>query len=132
MPLELSSNRPFSHLSRVCRYFRPSDYAYGAAFTAGLPAGLVVMEKISPTYTVGTGAFAPAMRLSGFLGLGAGCLFMYQRSVRKFNYPRSFSMQFSNNRTNRTISWSYGKLSRNRYGYEGNGIQSQTRRAIIW
>jgi hypothetical protein len=62
---------------------RPSDYAVGAACTAAAPLSLLAMEAASPTYTVGTGAFAPALRLSGFVGLSAGALFMYQRSVCK-------------------------------------------------
>jgi len=71
------------HFFRVCRYFRPSDYIYGATATAGLPGALLAWEVAFPTRTLGTGGFAPAMRLAGVLGLGAGFLIMYERSARE-------------------------------------------------
>lgn len=41
---------------------------------------MLLMEKISPSM-VGKGGFAPIMRLSGAVGLGAGFVMFYQRSI---------------------------------------------------
>ncbi|KAI9736290.1 MAG: hypothetical protein M1834_001176 [Cirrosporium novae-zelandiae] len=71
------------HFKRVLRYARPSDYAVGA-FSATLPASVLLLwENISPSY-VGRGGFAPAMRLTGFVGLAGGFLLFYQRSSLRF------------------------------------------------
>jgi hypothetical protein len=59
---------------------RPSDYACAAACTGGVPLGLLVWEGFSPSYVYGSGGFAPIMRLGGWIGLGAGFIFAYQRS----------------------------------------------------
>lgn len=62
------------------RYARPSDYAVGAG-TAALGPGLMLLwERIAPS-GVGKGGFAPIMRLSGVIGLGAGFMMFYQRSI---------------------------------------------------
>jgi hypothetical protein len=44
---------------------------------------MLLMEKISPSL-VGKGGFAPIMRLSGAIGLGAGFVMFYQRSICAF------------------------------------------------
>jgi hypothetical protein len=44
---------------------------------------MLLMEKISPSL-VGKGGFAPIMRLSGAIGVGAGFVMLYQRSIRAF------------------------------------------------
>jgi hypothetical protein len=44
---------------------------------------MLLWERISPSL-VGKGGFAPIMRLSGVIGLGAGFLTFYQRSIRAF------------------------------------------------
>jgi hypothetical protein len=60
---------------------RKSDYAAGVAVAAGNPLALYVMEKVSPSF-VGRGGFAPGMRLTVGLGLGAGFLVSYSLSYR--------------------------------------------------
>jgi NADH-ubiquinone oxidoreductase complex I, 21 kDa subunit len=71
------------HIKRVLSYARPSDYAVGAATTGAGPGLMLLMEKISPSL-VGKGGFAPIMRLSGAIGLGAGFVMFYQRSICAF------------------------------------------------
>jgi len=44
---------------------------------------MLYWEQVSPSH-VGKGGFAPIMRLSGVLGVGAGFLLFYQRSLRTF------------------------------------------------
>jgi hypothetical protein len=41
---------------------------------------MLTWERIAPSY-VGKGGFAPIMRLTGVIGLGAGFLLFYQRSI---------------------------------------------------
>jgi hypothetical protein len=76
------------HIKRVLAYARSSDYAVGAATATAGPGLMLLMEKISPSL-VGKGGFAPIMRLSGAIGLGAGFVMFYQRSLRTF--PIHFS-----------------------------------------
>ncbi|PMD13004.1 NADH-ubiquinone oxidoreductase-like protein 21 kDa subunit [Hyaloscypha hepaticicola] len=71
------------HFKRVVSYARPSDYAAGAVFGASGPALMLTWERIAPSY-VGKGGFAPIMRLTGVIGLGAGFLLFYQRSILRF------------------------------------------------
>ncbi|KFZ13561.1 hypothetical protein V501_03641 [Pseudogymnoascus sp. VKM F-4519 (FW-2642)] len=71
------------HVKRVLAYTRPSDYATGAVVAAAGPGLMLTWEKIAPSY-VGKGGFAPIMRLAGFVGLTAGFLTMYQRSILRF------------------------------------------------
>jgi hypothetical protein len=71
------------HFKRVVAYARPSDYAWGAATAAAGPGLMLTWEKFAPSY-VGKGGFAPIMRLTGVIGLGAGFLTFYQRSIRAF------------------------------------------------
>lgn len=68
------------HFSRVLRYSRSSDYAYGAALAALPPSLMLWWERVSPSQ-VGKGGFAPIMRLAGAVGLTGGFLLMYQRSL---------------------------------------------------
>lgn len=75
------------HFKRVVSYARPSDYVAGAVFGAGGPALMLTWERIAPSY-VGKGGFAPIMRLTGVIGLGAGFLLFYQRSI--CGLPSSF------------------------------------------
>jgi hypothetical protein len=72
------------HFKRVIAYARPSDYAWGAATAAAGPGLMLTWEKFAPSY-VGKGGFAPIMRLTGVIGLGAGFLTFYQRSIRGFH-----------------------------------------------
>jgi len=71
------------HFKRVIKYARPSDYAVGAVTAAASPALMLLWERISPSH-VGKGGFAPIMRLSGVIGLGAGFFTFYQRSILRF------------------------------------------------
>ena len=71
------------HFKRVVRYARSSDYAVGAVTAAAGPALLLTWERIAPSY-VGKGGFAPIMRLNAVLGLGAGFIVFYQRSICAF------------------------------------------------
>jgi hypothetical protein len=52
----------------------------GAATATAGPGLMLLWEKIAPSY-VGKGGFAPIMRLTGVIGLGAGFLMFYQRSI---------------------------------------------------
>lgn len=71
------------HFKRVVGYARPSDWAVGAGVSAAGPALMLYWEKVSPSY-VGRGGFAPIMRLSGVVGLTAGFLMVYSRSINRF------------------------------------------------
>lgn len=54
---------------------------------------MLLWERISPSL-VGKGGFAPIMRLSGVIGVGAGFFMFYQRSIRmslaQISIPASF------------------------------------------
>lgn len=67
------------HFKRVLKYARKEDWALGAAFSTLGPGLMLSWEKFAPSYS-GRGAFAPIMRLSGAIGLGAGFLLVYQQS----------------------------------------------------
>lgn len=57
--------------------------------TAAAGPGLMLLwEKISPSQ-VGKGGFAPIMRLSGVIGVGAGFLTYYQRSICMLAHKKS-------------------------------------------
>ncbi|PBP26668.1 putative NADH-ubiquinone oxidoreductase 21 kDa subunit [Diplocarpon rosae] len=71
------------HFKRVVGYARKSDYAAGAATAALGPGLMLTWERIAPSL-VGKGGFAPIMRLSGAVGLSAGFLMFYQRSILRF------------------------------------------------
>ncbi|TGO52139.1 hypothetical protein BCON_0147g00260 [Botryotinia convoluta] len=71
------------HIKRVLGYARPSDYAVGAATATAGPGLMLLWERISPSL-VGKGGFAPIMRLSGVIGVGAGFFMFYQRSILRF------------------------------------------------
>jgi len=71
------------HFKRVVKYARPSDYAVGATAAAAGPGLMLLWERVSPSY-VGKGGFAPIMRLTGVIGVGAGFLMFYQRSILRF------------------------------------------------
>ncbi|KAL8676282.1 MAG: hypothetical protein Q9186_007194, partial [Xanthomendoza sp. 1 TL-2023] len=71
------------HFKRVMRYARPSDYAYGVATAAAGPSLMLVWERVAPSY-VGKGGFAPIMRLAGVIGVTAGFLDIYNRSIFRF------------------------------------------------
>lgn len=66
-------------------YARPSDYAVGAATAAAGPGLMLLWERVSPSL-VGKGGFAPIMRLTGVIGLGAGFFMFYERSICSFPY----------------------------------------------
>lgn len=70
-----------SHISRVLKYARSSDYAYGAGMAVIPPGLMFYWEQVSPSH-VGKGGLAPVMRLAGALGGIAGFLLFYQRSLR--------------------------------------------------
>ncbi|KAF2813677.1 NADH-ubiquinone oxidoreductase-like protein 21 kDa subunit [Mytilinidion resinicola] len=71
------------HFKRVVKYARPSDWAYGAGFSAIGPALMLYWERVSPSY-VGKGGFAPIMRLTGAIGLTGGFLLVYSNSIHRF------------------------------------------------
>ncbi|TVY59471.1 NADH-ubiquinone oxidoreductase 20.9 kDa subunit [Lachnellula cervina] len=71
------------HFKRVLKYARTSDYVAGAVTAAFGPGAMLLMEKLQPSL-VGKGGFASIMRLSGAMGLSAGFLFFYQRSILRF------------------------------------------------
>ncbi|SPO07331.1 probable NADH-ubiquinone oxidoreductase 21 kDa subunit [Cephalotrichum gorgonifer] len=71
------------HFRRVVGYARPSDYVHGLVAAAFGPGALLFMEKFAPS-RVGRGGFAPALRLSGAIGVAGGFLYFYQRSALRF------------------------------------------------
>ncbi|KAG4436383.1 hypothetical protein IFR05_008139 [Cadophora sp. M221] len=71
------------HFKRVIGYARKSDYVAGTAMAAGGPGLMLLWERIAPSL-VGKGGFAPIMRLSGAIGISAGFLMFYQRSILRF------------------------------------------------
>ncbi|QSZ36988.1 hypothetical protein DSL72_009080 [Monilinia vaccinii-corymbosi] len=71
------------HIKRVLGYARPSDYAVGAATATAGPGLMLMWEQVAPSL-VGKGGFAPIMRLSGVIGVGAGFFMFYQRSILRF------------------------------------------------
>jgi hypothetical protein len=81
------------HFKRVVKYARPSDYAVGATAAAAGPGLMLLWERVAPSY-VGKGGFAPIMRLTGVIGVGAGFLMFYQRSIRLFLQPPSLHLSF--------------------------------------
>lgn len=87
---KLTGNR---HFKRVVGYARTSDYLAGGATAAAGPALMLLWERVSPSH-VGKGGFPPIMRLAGVLGLGAGFLVFYQRSIRTFMKPFLILMDF--------------------------------------
>lgn len=46
------------------------------------PSLMLLWERVAPSH-VGKGGFAPIMRLSGVIGIGAGFLYFYQNSIRE-------------------------------------------------
>ncbi|KAL8849303.1 MAG: hypothetical protein Q9221_005713 [Calogaya cf. arnoldii] len=71
------------HFRRVIRYARREDYAVGVVTAAATPGALWVWERFAPSY-VGKGGFAPIMRLAGVIGITAGFLQFYNRSIFRF------------------------------------------------
>ena len=65
---------------------RGSDYLYGSIFAAAGPITFFVMDRVSPSQ-VGKGGFAGPMRLMGAVGLTAGFLLAYSRSISTFRSP---------------------------------------------
>jgi hypothetical protein len=102
---------------------------------------MLLWERISPSM-VGKGGFAPVMRLSVVIGLGAGFLKLYQRSIRRS--PSSLTIYLIKNRAkklemrgSRLTRYSavlrfYGEFPRGGDGYEGDGSESEGRRAPLW
>jgi len=59
---------------------RGSDYLAGTAFAAAGPVAFLVMDRVSPSQ-IGKGGFAGPMRLMSAVGLTAGFLLAYSRSI---------------------------------------------------
>ncbi|KAG9229537.1 C-terminal of NADH-ubiquinone oxidoreductase 21 kDa subunit-domain-containing protein [Amylocarpus encephaloides] len=71
------------HFKRVIKYTRTSDYVVAGATASVAPLVMLAWEQVHPSL-VGKGGFPPIMRLTGFVGLSAGFLMMYQRSTLRF------------------------------------------------
>ncbi|KAF2788960.1 hypothetical protein K505DRAFT_328559 [Melanomma pulvis-pyrius CBS 109.77] len=71
------------HFTRVMRYTRPSDWAYGLGIGSISPALMLYWERVSPSF-VGKGGFAPVMRLSCAIGATGMFLSAYARSSHRF------------------------------------------------
>ena len=71
-----------SHIKRVLRYARPSDYLAGAGLAALGPSTMLIWEQVAPSY-VGRGGFASIMRLSVACGAVGGFLMFYSRSTSR-------------------------------------------------
>ena len=85
---------------------------------------MLLWEKIAPSH-VGKGGFAPIMRLTGAIGLGAGFLLFYQRSIRMPSstpFPPSSTLTFL---VYSAILRLDGKQARNRDGHERDGYKSE-------
>lgn len=96
-----------SHIKRVVGYARVSDWLYGAGFGTIAPAAMLLMERVSPT-NVGKGGFASTMRLAGGVGITAGFLLAYSRSISTFNPPREWFRKIpQEGRTSSTASMGY-------------------------
>ncbi|KAK6518476.1 hypothetical protein TWF506_005628 [Arthrobotrys conoides] len=80
-PYPLIDNDPY--VTRVVRYFRPSDYATIALSTAAAPGLYMLMEVCAPQY-MGRTAVMSGMRTSGLVGLTGGFLIAYQQSSLRF------------------------------------------------
>lgn len=105
------------------KYARPSDYAQGAATTAFGPALMMLWERVAPSY-VGRGGFAPIMRLTGVISLGAGFLVLYQQSARQLTVKRlnsSTIMADCVRFPTSTLLWIHREQTRVRHGYAGDG-----------
>ncbi|PNS17143.1 NADH-ubiquinone oxidoreductase 20 subunit [Sphaceloma murrayae] len=87
-PKQLPSDYPLidndPHFKRVVRYARASDYAYGAGMAAAIPGGFVLMDRISPFPGMPKSAYKGPLRLNYVLGLTAGFLVFYSRSIQRF------------------------------------------------
>jgi hypothetical protein len=79
-----TANNTSSHISRVLRYARPTDYGVAAATTAFGPGLLMLWERLAPSY-VGKGGFPSVMRLCLGISAGAGFLVLAQRSTCTYN-----------------------------------------------
>ncbi|KAF2863703.1 hypothetical protein K470DRAFT_280018 [Piedraia hortae CBS 480.64] len=86
-PTALNSEYPLidcdPHFKRVIGYARPSDYAVGAFWGSMIPAGILAMERFSPT-NIPRVEWRSCMRVSGGVGLMAAFFFVYTRSVNRF------------------------------------------------
>nr|POE89765.1 nadh-ubiquinone oxidoreductase 20.9 kda subunit [Quercus suber] len=71
------------HFKRVVSYARASDYIWGLTTAPLIPAGLYVMERVSPS-EVAPRHFASVMRLCGTLGVFGGFFMFYTRSINRF------------------------------------------------
>lgn len=119
------------HFKRVIGYARSSDYAVGAATATAGPGLMLLWEKIAPSY-VGKGGFAPIMRLTGVIGLGAGFLMFYQRSIRSFPIMPAPRQALANLLSPRSaILRLHGKQARSGNGYEGDGSESKEQGASV-
>jgi hypothetical protein len=92
-----------SHFKRVVGYARPSDWAYGAGFSAIGPALMLYWERVSPSY-VGKGGFAPIMRLTGAVGLTGGFLLVYSNSISEYLAAQCRASTSSDHRLLQTAS----------------------------
>lgn len=108
------------HFTRVLKYARPEDYAWGALMSTFGPTLMLTWERISPSY-VGRGGFAPLMRLSWAIGLGAGFYSVYQQSTgtNLSIYKRKPEGWYCY--SNSTILRLHWKRTRARNGYERDG-----------
>jgi hypothetical protein len=70
---------------------RTSDYLVGAGMAGLTPFTLALMERVSPSYA-GAGGYKSVLRVSWMVGLAAGGLMAYQRSMSMFTHtsPRIF------------------------------------------
>lgn len=82
------------------------------------PATMLLWEKISPSH-VSKGSFASVMRLSYFIGAGAGFLYFYENSICTMT-PIIFRPS-SSSHLGSAILWGGRKQKRGGNGYAGNG-----------
>jgi hypothetical protein len=72
---------------------RRSDYLAGAGLAALTPASLALMERVSPSYA-GAGGYKSVLRVSWMVGLAAGGMLAYQRSMSMFTHASFTCFQF--------------------------------------
>lgn len=92
-----------SHLFRVLRYTRYSDWLQASGMAA-LPPGLMwLMERVAPSH-VSKGGFAPIMRLNIGVGLIGGFILAYTKSACTSGDLGSGSVMHGARRKIQTIS----------------------------
>ncbi|EMC92953.1 hypothetical protein BAUCODRAFT_151335 [Baudoinia panamericana UAMH 10762] len=86
-PRQLDTDYPLidcdPHISRVLRYGRPSDYAWALGVSLFPPTAIRLLEIVHPS-EASAKSRASVLRLNIALGLAAGFIMYYSRSINRF------------------------------------------------